>query len=91
MECPPVRVFFVDSVEELQQATAHITGDAAHHPKIVVDQPATVLSIHSNVARMGVCSKCSKSAKLQQLCSKLAAAKGADGVWLMCMHTVRKG
>ena len=51
----PVRILLVDAIEELQEATAYITGDSAHHPKVVVYQPATILSIHSNVAWVRIC------------------------------------
>ena len=52
----PVGVLLIDSVEELQQSAAHITGDGAHHAKIIVNQPAAIRAIHSNVAWVGVCS-----------------------------------
>ena len=51
----PVWVLFIHPIEELQEAATHITGDGSHHAEIVVDQAPTVLSIHSNVARMWVC------------------------------------
>ncbi len=51
----PVRVLFVDAVEELQQAAAHVTGDGSHHAKVIIDQSAAVLCVHCNVARMGIC------------------------------------
>lgn len=51
----PVWVLFVHPIEELQEATTHVTGDGSHHAKVVVDQAPPILSIHSNVARMWIC------------------------------------
>ena len=51
----PVRVLFIDAVEELQQAAPHITRDGSHHAEVIIDQPATVLCIHCNVARVRIC------------------------------------
>ena len=55
----PVRVLLIDTIEQLQQAAAHITRDLAHHTKVIVYQATSTGAIYCYVARMRICSQLS--------------------------------